>query len=312
MHDHVIGFKADMDIAGTANDMVRLAVEPMSKSYEWDQPEVKQRNTMHLKEYPVEKETGLDWPRNSGELYIVYSASAKNAWGQRKGYRVVSGTGVGATPHLTVLNSTALGRSAKWAERDLWVVRHRDTEPRSADPLNYVNPWLPLVDFGTIADGESLDHLAVDADYDGDLVLYVNVGSHHVPHTGDIPNTLMHTSASSVMFTPHNFADRDPSRAAVQGVRFQLKGTKSGGFAGLDPDPDANGEDELKTRDNNGEPRYKMREGANYFGATYTEGVTLPLEDLEPDLEKSFHSREVGVTDLSYNGSATGMWVKTL
>ena len=53
-------------------------------------------------------------------------------------------------------------------------------------------------------------------------VIYFNLGSHHIPHSGDIPNTLMHTSGSSVMFTPHNFHDSDPSRKSVQGVRLDL------------------------------------------------------------------------------------------
>ncbi len=291
--------------------MVRVAVEPTTVSYDWDQPGVKQRNTMHLKEYPVDEETGLDWPRNSGEFYIVYSASATNAWGQRKGYRVVSGTGMGSTPHLTVLNSTALRGSARWAEKDLWVVRHKDTEPRGADPLNYVDSRAPLVDFADIANGESLTHGTADADYAGDLVLYVNVGSHHLPHSGDLPNTLMHTSASSVMFVPHNFADRDQSRESVQGVRIQLKGTRSGGFAGWDPDPQPHDptEDELKSREK-GNSRYKIHKGANYFGARYTEGLTLPLGALEPDLEENYGSKEIRVTDLGFNGSAAGMWVE--
>ncbi|KAH9824582.1 Membrane primary amine oxidase, partial [Teratosphaeria destructans] len=216
MHDHVINFKADMDVAGPANDMVRLAIEPITKAFEWDQPEVKARNTMHLVEYPVSHETGLDWPKNSGEFYLVYSASEKNAWGERKGYRVTSGTGMGNPPHLTILNSTTLGDSARWAEQDLWVVRRKDTEPRSADPLNYFAPHDPLIDFARIADGESLAHGGKD-EYDGDLVVYFNVGAHHVPHSGDVPNTLMHTSASSVLFVPHNLHDRDPSRASAQG-----------------------------------------------------------------------------------------------
>lgn len=33
----------------------------------------------------------------------------------------------------------------------------------------------------------------------------------------------MHTSASSVIFTPHNFFDRDPSRESSQGVRLELR-----------------------------------------------------------------------------------------
>lgn len=42
-----------------------------------------------------------------------------------------------------------------------------------------------------------------------------------MPHAGDIPNTLMHTSASSVMFIPHNFHDRDVSRETSQGVLIE-------------------------------------------------------------------------------------------
>ncbi|KAK8070507.1 hypothetical protein PG997_010710 [Apiospora hydei] len=225
LHDHVISFKADLDVAGTANDLVRLAVEPVTKTYPWDQPHFKQRNTMHLRDYPVERETGLDWPKNAGEFYLVYSSDKKNAWDERKGYRIVSGTGIGSTPHLTVVNSTVLEDAARWAERDLWVVRRKDTEPRGADPFNYIDPANPLVDFTRIANGENLLHhdnnetSSADGDdrYDGDLVVYFNVGSHHIPHSGDVPNTLAHTSASSVLFIPHNFADRDPSRESVQG-----------------------------------------------------------------------------------------------
>lgn len=325
LHDHVINFKADLDVAGESNDLVRMAVEPMVISYPWDQPYVKERNTMHLKEYPVTHETGLDWPKNGGEFYLVYSSDHKNAWGERKGYRIVSGTGLGNTPHLTVLNSTSLGKSAKWSERDLWVVRQKDEEPRAADPLNYIDTHHPIIDFTKLVNNESLAH---GEDYSGDLLLYFNVGSHHVPHSGDVPNTLMHTSATSVMFIPHNFADRDPSRQSVQGVRLQLKGTKSGGFAGF-PDPsDSDSEvtvvDDLlrqrlekeKREDTNNEVRgkkpaehHKMHEGANYFGTPYTEGVFVPLDDLEPDLAKWYQSGEIRVSDLGLNGTAAGLWI---
>jgi primary-amine oxidase len=59
--------------------------------------------------------------------------------------------------------------------------------------------------------------------------VYFNLGSHHVPHSGDIPNTLMHTSASSVMLTPFNFRDRDPSRTRASGVKLQLESEFSKG-----------------------------------------------------------------------------------
>jgi len=71
-----------------------------------------------------------------------------------------------------------------------------------------------MIDFSTFVDGESI--------VQEDLVVYFNLGSHHLPDASDLPNTLMHTSASSVMFTPHNFFDRDPSRQSSQGVRLAL------------------------------------------------------------------------------------------
>ncbi|CAK3734610.1 Membrane primary amine oxidase [Lecanosticta acicola] len=293
VHDHVINFKADLDVAGPRNDMIRLALEPTTKSYNWDLPEVKERNTMHLVEYPVDAEIGLDWPKNSGEFYIVYSADEKNAFGERRGYRITSGTGLGATPHLTILNSTTLGDSARWAEHDLWVLRNKEHEPRSADPLNYLTPHDPVINFNNMADHESLEHGA--SGYDGDLVIYFNVGSHHIPHSGDVPNTLMHTSASSVMFVPHNFHDRDPSRESVQGVRLQLNGKKhSGGFAGE--------QTELRTRSGR-----KTGAKAHYFGATYRKDLKLDLEAMEPRLE-AYRTSEHDVTHLTFNGSAAGIW----
>jgi primary-amine oxidase len=231
------------------------------------------------------------------------------AWGERKGYRITSGTGIASTPHLTILNSTTLGDSARWAEHDLWILRNKDTEPRSADPLNYFAPKDPLIDFTKMADGESLTHKTQE-DYDGDLVVYFNLGAHHLPHSGDIPNTLMHTSASSVMFIPHNFGDRDASRESVQGVRLQLKGTKeSGGFAGNLSGDDEEGASDLRSRVYARGKQAQHEHKPKYFGATYQDGLKVPLEALEPDLKKAYVSDEHDVTHLTFNGSAAGVWV---
>ena len=184
-------------------------------------------------------------------------------------------------------------------------MQNKDEEPRSADPLNYFAPHDPLIDFNKMANGETLEHDS-DSEYDGDLVVYFNLGSHHIPHSGDIPNTLMHTSATSVMFIPHNFADRDPSRESVQGVRMQLKGNGSGGFAGERNSPHGSDLRSRHGRRDTEEKKHKLE----YFGATYDAGMKLPLEALEPDLQKAYVSSENGVTDLSYNGSAAGAWVR--
>ncbi|KAE9373708.1 amine oxidase catalytic domain-containing protein [Stipitochalara longipes BDJ] len=245
MHDHVLNFKADLDVAGTDNTMVRLGIEPITMKYPWDDERTGPRNTMHLVQRPVEKETGLDWARNSGEMYIIMNQNKTNEWGEKRGYRIQPGSGIGSPIHLTILNSTALGKSASWASQDLWVLKRKDTEPKSASSLNFLDPHDPLVDFSKFVDDEDI--------VQDDLVIFFNLGMHHVPHTGDIPNTLMHTSSSSVMFTPFNFHDRDPSRLTSQGVQLDINSKKT-------------------------KPKY--------FGKTYNEGVKLKKTDLEPDLTK--------------------------
>ncbi|CZR64645.1 related to copper amine oxidase [Phialocephala subalpina] len=242
MHDHVINFKADLDIVGTENTMVRVGVEPLTAEYPWDDENTSPRNTMHLTKTIVEKEMGIDWPRNSGELFIVMNQNETNKWGQKRGYRVMPGTGVGTPVHLTILNSTTLGKAAEWAANDLWALKRKDTEPRSSSPLNALTPLDPIVDFGKYVDDEDI--------MQEDLVIWFNLGTHHIPHAGDIPNTLMHTSSSSVMFTPFNFHDRDPSIHTRQGVKM--------------------------------ETGKKVR----HFGGSYDAGVRLRKEDLEPDLSR--------------------------
>ncbi len=71
-------------------------------------------------------------------------------------YRVQPGSGIGTPAHLTILNSTTLGKSAEWASQDLWVLKRKDTEPRSSSPLNSLSPLDPLVDFSKYVDGEDI------------------------------------------------------------------------------------------------------------------------------------------------------------
>lgn len=214
---------------------------------------------------PVEIETGLNWPPNSGELYVILNNGSLNEWGEKRGDRIAPGLGMGTPAHLTIKNSTALGKSASWAYKDLWVLRQHDTEPKTASELNFVEPWDPLVDFEKMADGESVRQ--------EDLVIVFNLGGHHVPVSGDIPNTMMHTSASSVMFVPHNFGKRDLSRSVVSGVRID-------------------------------------REGARYFGGFYEKGAKLEREQLEPDLsgyagEIPEEGRKI-LSELSFEGTFVG------
>lgn len=43
---------------------------------------------------------------------------------------------------------------------------------------------------------------------------------HHMPHTGDLPNTVFSTAHSAITIAPFNYLAGDPSRATTQQVRI--------------------------------------------------------------------------------------------
>ncbi|MCJ1352887.1 MAG: hypothetical protein MMC33_002871 [Icmadophila ericetorum] len=214
MHDHVLNFKVDMDINGTANTLMRVGIEPTTKSYKWETGSGP-RNSMHLTQQPLTREKGLNWPPNGAEMFILYNTNSTNKWGEPRGYQIRPGTGMGNPIHSTISDTVITEQTAAWSTHDLWALKQHDTEPRSASAWNWIFPSSPLVDFSKFVNDEAI--------LQEDIVLYVNLGGHHIPTTQDIPNTHMHTSSSSFMLIPHNFFDRDPSRKSAQGVKLELE-----------------------------------------------------------------------------------------
>jgi primary-amine oxidase len=53
-------------------------------------------------------------------------------------------------------DSTALKKAANWAYHDLWVVKQKDWERKSASEYNAMEPLDPLIDFSKMIDGENV------------------------------------------------------------------------------------------------------------------------------------------------------------
>ncbi|KAJ9639223.1 hypothetical protein H2204_003834 [Knufia peltigerae] len=205
MHDHVLNYKLDLDIHGTKNSLMKVDVIPTTENYPWaDEP----RNTMKLNKsfIATEDDSKINWAPNLASSYAVVNKDTPNKWGEYPGYRISPGTA--NTAHLTIINSTNLKNSARFAEHHLYAVQQKDTEPRSAYPFSSLDPARPVVDFDKFFDGESLDQ--------EDLVLYFNLGMHHVPDTQDLPNTVFTTAQSTVIISPQNYFLQNPIRQTIQ------------------------------------------------------------------------------------------------
>jgi primary-amine oxidase len=56
-------------------------------------------------------------------------------------------------------------------------------------------------------------------------VVWFNLGMHHMPHTGDLPNTVFTTAYSAMTIEPFNYNAGDPSMATSQRVLLKAGDT---------------------------------------------------------------------------------------
>lgn len=53
--------------------------------------------------------------------------------------------------------------------------------------------------------------------------MWFNLGMHHIPHTGDLPNTIFTTAHSSVLLEPLNYFEVNSASATRQQVRINYE-----------------------------------------------------------------------------------------
>ncbi|KZL83511.1 copper amine oxidase [Colletotrichum incanum] len=216
MHEHIINFKADFDVLGTCNTVQMVRNVPTTQVYPWSNG--KPRNTMHLERTFLTNEDQGRWNWDDSiaqKQLIVVNQNVLNAYGEMRGYQLVPAQPAAALhSRLTAINSTSLGRTAGWSSHDVHITAQHDTEPRSAYPFNAHDLYNPPIDFDRFFDSENLNQT--------DLVVWFNLGMYHLPHSGDLPNTLTTTAHAGVKLMPVNFFSLDQSRRTTNQVRVNF------------------------------------------------------------------------------------------
>ncbi|PHH73301.1 hypothetical protein CDD82_5550 [Ophiocordyceps australis] len=209
-HDHVLNFKADFDILGRQNSLQLAEFVPVTQSYVWSK---RPRNTFHIERSFIESEdqARLKWNERGATQYNVVNTDRVNRFGEYRGYRIAAS---GPTAHLTMPKSSNLGQAVHPFTFDLAVTRRKDEEPKSAHPYNGFDVAQPMVNFDRFFNGESLRQ--------HDLVLWFNLGMHHLPASGDLPTTLFNAAHTSIQILPVNFHDVNPAQETVQRVRIDV------------------------------------------------------------------------------------------
>ncbi|KAG7097491.1 hypothetical protein E1B28_004833 [Marasmius oreades] len=212
IHDHVINFKVDFDIGGTNNSLLATTTReetvehPWLDDDDWGSTRVQQKiNKQYIEN---ENDALLKYPPNFQGHYAIVNQDVKNRWGYPKGYIIHPGYN---PVHATVVGSNKLTlENANWAKYNLAVSKRKETEPSSSSMWNMNLPGSPVVNFHKFFDGENITQ--------EDLVVWVNVGTHHLPQAEDSPNTKMNTATSSFFLVPFNYFDHDVSMDSANAI----------------------------------------------------------------------------------------------
>jgi len=213
LHDHVINYKVDLDVAGTANSLLKTTTRQEVVTHPWfddDWGNEVIQQTIHREYITNEDDALLKHPDNFQGGYAIVNQEEKNKWGTVRGYAIHPGY---SPIHGTVVGSKRVLKNANWARYNLAVSRRKETEPSSSSVWNFNLPGAPAVDFHKFFDGENITQ--------EDLVAWVNVGTHHLPQSEDAPNTRTNTATSSFFLTPLNYFDHDVSLDSTNAILLQ-------------------------------------------------------------------------------------------
>lgn len=152
LHDHIITFKGDFDIAGTANSLQVSKLKAVKQSQPWF-PELGEFEQLELDVYNMKEEQQFNWADNNNAMYTIIS-NATNKWGTPRGYRIVPGR---SNIHLSTLNSPFSLNNSHFAKSHLAVSKQHDHEVFANSVQNLNLPRKPQHDFSKFFDGESVD-----------------------------------------------------------------------------------------------------------------------------------------------------------
>ncbi|XP_066288591.1 diamine oxidase [copper-containing]-like [Branchiostoma lanceolatum] len=217
VHQHAFNYKVDLDILGTQNrfETVDIVLENITNPERPDLRHIQTRIQRNLRR--TEREAAVQYDFNRPKYYNFYSEEETNRFGVNRGYRVQL-NGIAKT--LLPRQDWAPMRGVAWQDYQLAVTRRKESEPASSSIYNQNDLYEALVDFQTFIDD---DENIVDED----LVAWVTLSTHHIPHSEDFPTTATAGTQMQFFLRPFNYYDEDPSVGSSNAVLI-TPGEKSG------------------------------------------------------------------------------------
>ncbi|VDI21010.1 diamine oxidase [Mytilus galloprovincialis] len=212
LHHHIFNFKADVDIKGTSNRFSTLNFEldnsPNKYSTNSSARLIQHKFSSTLKS--TERDAAYRYNFKEPKYLIFYNEQQKNRFGNFKSYRILNrGVSVQMLPE-----GSGNEPIASWARYQVAVTKYKDSERTSSSIYSTLDIADPVVNFQKfIDDDESI--------IDQDLVAWISMGNHHIPHTEDLPITPTPAMDASFFLSPYNYFDEDQGITSMNAVRVE-------------------------------------------------------------------------------------------
>ncbi|CAG5121784.1 unnamed protein product [Candidula unifasciata] len=214
IHHHLFHFKADIDIHGTSNryEILNISAETVELRQQPGQNYHQIRYDKILKQ--TEKDALYKFNFETPKYHVVHNEARKTNFDEIKAFRIaLNGMSKQLLPE-GVDNEVAL----PWARHQLVVTKHKDNEQVSSSPYAMWDSFNPVTDFTKFyEDDENI--------VDQDLVFWINLGLHHIPHTEDLPLTPTPGNHLTFFLLPYNYFTECPSVVSRDHIRIQHKDT---------------------------------------------------------------------------------------
>ncbi len=191
-HDHYFNFRLDLDVDGPGNSFNHDVYRPVQLAA--DSP----RRSIYVVEPRIAStETAAQIDRGHGPSRLrVVNEVRKNGVGNPVSYEVL----VANHARLLLDPDDWPARRARFLQHDVWVTPYASTERYASG--EYI--------FGSHGnDGLSIWAAGDRAIRNQDIVLWINLGMHHLTRAEDLP--VMPMIWHSFKLRPHNFFDRNPA-----------------------------------------------------------------------------------------------------
>ncbi|GFN80624.1 amine oxidase [Plakobranchus ocellatus] len=163
----------------------------------------------------TENEALLHYNFSQPKYHLVFNNAQRNKFGHHRAYRILSN---GFSSQILPDDSVVL-KSRAWSKYQMMVTERKEKEETSSSIFSMFDGASPHVNIEKyLSDNGSI--------VDKDLVLWVTIGFHHIPHTEDIPNTPTVGARATVSLLPYNYFPECPSVGSRDAIRIDAKGDK--------------------------------------------------------------------------------------